>query len=116
MDSTLFKIWGTLPTRERILTCLVLALLWGGVCVSVGLFVLSATTDPGSFFWGGIAGSIVLAYLAFIKKKKDIVSLLTPVYAVIIFTGLEIPSNILLQVLFAASLTILVVRLHIRFS
>lgn len=116
MVSTFFRIWGSLPKRERILTCLVLALLWGGVCTSVGLFALSVMNDPGSFIWGAIAGSFVLAYLAFIKKKRDIVSLLTPVYAMIIFTGLEIPSNILLQILFAASLTILVVRLHIRFS
>lgn len=116
MVSTFFSIWGSLPTRERILTYLVLALLWGGVCTSVGLFALSATNDPGSFIWGAIAGSFVLAYLAFIKKKRDIVSLLTPVYAMIIFTGLELPSNLLLQILFAASLTILVVRLHIRFS
>jgi hypothetical protein len=45
------------------------------------------------------------------------VSLLAPFYAVIIFIfAVEMKPTILLQLLFAASLTVLVVRLNIRFS
>jgi len=102
--------------KEKILSVVILALVWGGVVVAVLLSWLRIIEDPGTFFWGCIAGSIVLAYLALKKKKLDLVSLLTPVYAIIIFTGLEIAPNLLLQVLYAASITVLVIRLHMRFS
>jgi hypothetical protein len=71
---------------------------------------------------GGTAGcflaSCVLAYLAYQKPKKDIVSLLTPLYAVLIFFNGSIEPTLLLpiQVLYAASLTVLVFRLNARFS
>ena len=102
--------------RERTLTILILILLWGGVAAAVLLSALRIIEDPGSFFWGCIAGSFALAYLARIKKKLDVVSLLTPVYAVISFMGLELQPNMTLQTLFAASLTVLIYRLHMQFS
>lgn len=116
MNSTFLQLWGSLPKRERTCTALILVLLWGGIAAAVLLSALRFIDDPGSFFWGCIAGSFVLAYLARIKKKLDIVSLLTPVYAVIIFMGLEISPNMVLQTLYAASLTILLYRLHTQFS
>jgi hypothetical protein len=70
----------------------------------------------------GIAGcvlaSFLLAYLAYLKPKKDIVSLLTPLYAVLIFFNDSFDPTLLLpiQTLYAASITILVLRLNARFS
>ena len=102
--------------RERTLTILVLLLMWGGIAAAVLLSTLHYIDDPGSFFWGCIVGSFVLAYLARIKKKLDIVSILTPVYSVIMFLGLEIKPNMVLQTLYAASVTVLLYRLHLQFS
>jgi len=106
----------SLSFKEKILSVVILVLVWGGIALAVLLSWLHIIEDPGTFFWGCIAGSLVLAYLALKKKKLDLVSLLTPIYAIIIFTGLEITPNLLLQVLYAASITILLVRIHTRFS
>jgi hypothetical protein len=67
---------------------------------------------------GCLLASIILAYLAFRKPKKDIVSLLTPLYAVLIFFNDSFDSTLLfpIQALYAASITILVLRLNARFS
>ena len=116
MNSVFLQLWNSLPKRERTLTILILLLLWGGIAAAFLLSAFHFIGDPGNFYWGCIAGSFVLAYLARIKKKLDIVSLLTPVYAVISFMGLEIQPNMVLQTLYAASLTILIYRLHKQFS
>jgi hypothetical protein len=116
MNLTFPHVWASLPKLERTLTIIILLLVWGGIAVAVLLSALRLIDDPGSFFWGCIAGSFILAYLARIKKKLDFVSLLTPVYALITFMGLEIKPTLLLQTLFAASLTVLLYRLHISFS
>jgi hypothetical protein len=110
------QVLKSLSHKEKILSAAVLALVWGGIVVAVILSDLRIIEDPGTFFWGCIAGSIVLAYLAVKKKKLDLVSLLTPVYAVIIFTCLDITPNLLLQVLYAASITFLLIRIHQRYS
>jgi len=116
MNSTFPQVWASLPKRERTLTILILLCLWGGIAAAFLLSALRFIDDPGSFFWGCIIGSFILAYLSRIKKKLDIVSLLTPVYALISFMGLEIKPNMILQTLYAASLTILIYRLHMQFS
>jgi uncharacterized membrane protein YjjP (DUF1212 family) len=116
MNSVFLQKWDSLPARERTLTLLILILMWGGIASAVLLAALGVINDPGTFFWGCLFGSVLLAYLAYTKKKKDIVALLTPVYAVIIFMGLEITPNLALQTVFAASLTVLIWRLHMRFS
>jgi len=87
-------------------------------------------TGIGIFFWrqgfvlnyqffsaGCIISSCILAYLAWIRPHKDIVAISTPVYAFIFFL---VPSDdlswMVLQLLYAASLTILLVRLKYRFG
>jgi hypothetical protein len=67
---------------------------------------------------GCLLASILLAYLALLKPKKDIVSLLTPLYAVLILFNDSFDPTLLLpiQALYAASITILVLRLNARFS
>ena len=61
---------------------------------------------------GCIIASILLAYLAWIRPKKDIVALTTPIYAVILFIlPSDLVPDLILPILYAISLTILLVRL-----
>lgn len=116
MISSVLQVLQSLSWKEKILTAVILLLVWGGIVVAVTLSHYGIISDPGTFFWGCIAGTLVLSYLSLKKEKLDVVSLLTPVYAVIIFTALEIPPTLFLQILFAASITALVIRLHMQFS
>jgi hypothetical protein len=66
---------------------------------------------------GCIIASIILAYLAWIRPKKDIVALTTPLYAVILFVlPSDLVPDLILPLLYAVSLTILLVRLKYRFG
>jgi len=66
---------------------------------------------------GCIIASIILAYLAWIRPKKDIVALTTPLYAVILFVlPSDLVPDLILPILYAVSLTILLVRLKYRFG
>jgi len=69
------------------------------------------------FAFGCVIGSCLLAYLAWIRPRKDIVSLSTPLYAFIFFVvPTDYASGLILQLLYAVSLTILLVRLKYRFG
>lgn len=106
-----------LTRLEILLSVAIPTLCFGGAAAGILLWQGGYIKDPGSFYWGSIAGSVLLAYFAWIKPRKDIVSLLAPLYAVIIFLlPLENKPTVLLQLLFGASLTVLVVRLNILFS
>lgn len=60
--------------------------------------------------------SIAIAVLALTRKKKDIVSLCTPIFAVLIFViPLETRPGPALEVLYAATITALAIRLEKRF-
>jgi len=73
-------------------------------------------TDIGPYGVGQFAASILLAALAWTMPKKDIVSLMAPIYALLIFVvPLELQPNLLTQVLFAASISLLVIRLNRSF-
>ena len=93
---------------------LVPAISFGGILVSLITGGWTVFLTAGA--WGCVFASFLLAYLAYRKPRKDIVSLLTPLYAVLIFGNLEFSSVMLTQGLYAASLTILVIRLNARFS
>jgi hypothetical protein len=92
------------------------------VWLTVGALSIGATLlgqvlqTPSIGIAGCIIGSVVLAAIAFFKPKRDIVSLLTPMYAIIIFYGLEMPPTIWTQILFAMSITILAIRLEKKFN
>jgi hypothetical protein len=96
--------------QERILTYAVPVVSFGGIIFAVVL-------QQADFVWGCVAGAFILGYLAYIRPRKDIVALCAPIYAVIIFLlpG-EIPHTLPLQLLFAASITILLVRLNRKFG
>ncbi|MFA6226576.1 MAG: hypothetical protein WC620_10495 [Methanoregula sp.] len=69
------------------------------------------------FALGCVIGSCILAYLAWCRPKKDIVALSTPIYAFIFFVvPTDYMSGLVLQLLYAASLTLLLVRLKHRFG
>ncbi len=103
--------------RDRLLAFGVPIAAFGGIPVAIGLARAGLVQDPGSFAWGCVIGSVLLAYLAYLKPRRDIVSLLAPLYALLIFiVPMELPPSLLTQVLFAATLTALVVRLQRSFS
>ena len=101
----------------KFLELLVPVLSFGGTFA--GIFIWSLGFHFGIQYAaiGCVLGSCILVYLAWIRQKKDIVSLTTPIYAFIFFV---VPTDylpgIVLQLLFAASLTILLVRLKYRFG
>jgi len=66
---------------------------------------------------GCIIASFILAYLAWIRPKKDIVALTTPLYSIIFFVlPTDLIPDLILPILYAVSLTILLVRLKYRFG
>jgi hypothetical protein len=106
-----------LSRKEWALSIAVPVVSFGGTGLAILLAWQGVIADAGAFYWGALAGSFLLAWLAWIKPRRDIVSLLAPLYGVIIFLlAVEVQPTVLLQLLFAASLTILVIRLNIRFS
>jgi hypothetical protein len=90
---------------------------FGGILIAFFLLGLGNNQSYRIASYGCIIGSFILAYLAWIRPKKDIVSLTTPLYAVILFV---LPSDLIpdmiLPILYAVSLTILLVRLKYRFG
>lgn len=103
--------------RDLILSAAVPLVSFGGIPVAIALARAGLISDPGPFAWGCVIGSALLAYLAYLKPRKDIVSLCAPLFALFIFiVPMEMPATVLTQVLFAASLTVLVVRLNRSFS
>ncbi len=69
----------------------------------------------------GIAGCILSSFIilgiAILKPKHDLVSLLTPLFAIIIFNPWsEFNRGLLMQTLFAATIVVIAVRLEKRYS
>lgn len=107
----------SLKRYDRFFTIAIPVLAFGGILVAVGLQQAGIIADAGGFVWGSVAASFLLGYFAYIKPKKDIVAICTPLYGIILFLipG-EIPHTVLMQFLFAISITILLVRLNRRFG
>jgi len=99
----------------RYLWLLVPALSWGGVIAEALLPFSPPYLSFGAY--GCVLASLSIVALALRKKRKDIVSLCTPIFALLIFiTPLETPPTLLIEILYAATLTGLVIRLEKRFS
>jgi hypothetical protein len=90
---------------------------FGGALMGIAVWMSDVTVDIRISILGCVLASWVLAYLAWIRPKKDIVALTTPIYS-FIFLGFPIDnfSSVVLELLYAASLTILLVRLKYRFG
>ncbi|HOJ95646.1 MAG TPA: hypothetical protein PK024_02230 [Methanospirillum sp.] len=101
---------------QKVLCVLSLLLPWAGIGVSFILYSMGIIENEGGFIWGSVFGSCVLASLALLFEKKDIVAIMTPVYALIIFFSMEIPWTLFLQFLYACTLTVLLWRLLTRFG
>lgn len=99
------------------LLLLVPVLSFGGFALGIGLQHAGVITDAADFYWGSVFASLLLAGIALGKPRKDIVSLCTPMFALFIFiVPLETKPSLLLQALYAASITALALRLELRFS
>ena len=105
-----------LTRLQKVLCVLSLLLPWAGIAISLTLHFIGITENEGEFIWGCVVGSCVLAALALLLEKKDIVSIITPFYTAIIFFGIEIPWTIFLQFLYSCTLTVLLWRLLTRFA
>ncbi|MCX6690319.1 MAG: hypothetical protein NTZ39_11630 [Methanoregula sp.] len=90
---------------------------FGGALFGIVFWMFDVQIDVRISMLGCVLASWVLAYLAWIRPRKDIVALTTPIYS-FIFLGfpLDTFSVVVLEVLYAASLTILLVRLKYRFG
>jgi len=92
-------------------------LSFGGASLAILFWVTSAVIDFRVSILGCILASWVLAYLAWIRPRKDIVALTTPIYSFIfIAVPTDVFSSVILELLYAASLTVLLVRLKYRFG
>lgn len=66
---------------------------------------------------GCTISSFILAYLAWIRPRKDIVALSTPIYGIIFLASpIEAAAGAVLQLFYAVGLTVLLIRLKRRFS
>jgi len=89
------------------------ALAWGGILAGLLL-----PPSPLWLPWGDLGcflASIAIAVIAYTRKKKDIVSLCLPVIAIFAFLPQDPSPGLPFEVVYAASLTGLVIRLEARF-
>jgi hypothetical protein len=94
---------------------LVPALSWGGILAGMLLPFSPPWLPFGSI--GCVLASLAIAAIALTRHRKDIVSLCTPIFALLIFIiPLETPPGILMQVLYAATISALAIRLEKRFA
>jgi hypothetical protein len=102
---------------EILLSVAVPAPCSGGAALGILLRQGNGNVDAGSFYRGSFSGAVLLACLTLITPIRAMVSLPATQFAVIIFL---LPFGntpaVLLQLLFAAALTILVVRRPLHFS
>ncbi|MDK2989967.1 MAG: hypothetical protein PWR16_1496 [Methanoculleus sp.] len=107
----------TTPGSESRLWIAVPAVSFGGI--GIGL-LLSSVGFPYAV-WAGIAGcvaaSCILCYLAYLKPRRDLVSLFAPLFAFLIFImPNDFSSGATVQTVFAATITLLVVRVEKMFN
>lgn len=89
--------------------------------LGIGIELLLASVGFPYAVWTGIAGcviaSCILCYQAYLKPRKDLVSLFTPLFAFLIFiVPNDISSGVITQTFFAATITFLAVRVEKLFN
>jgi hypothetical protein len=107
------------PKRKRIAyaEALVPVLAFGGTITGMALWNAGVQFEFQYAAIGGFLGSCLLAYLAWTRPTKDIVALSTPIYGFIFLANpIDYTSGVLLQLLYAAGLTVLAARLRYRFG
>jgi hypothetical protein len=90
---------------------------FGGALLAILFQAQGISLDFHIPAFGCVIASCFLAYLAWVRPKKDIVALSTPIYSFLFFiVPTDYSTGILLQLLYAISLTILLIRLKYRFG
>jgi len=90
---------------------------FGGILIAFSLLAQGYLLSFRIAAAGCIIASFILAYLAWIRPKKDIVALTTPMYSIIFFVlPTDLIPDLILPILYAISLTILLVRLKYRYG
>lgn len=108
---------GVRDTRDLYREALVPLLAFGSTLLGIVLWNAGILTDIQYAAAGGFLASCLLAYLAWLRPRKDIVSLSTPIYGFIFFvTPIDYTGGVALQLFYAFGLTVLVIRLHRRFG
>ncbi len=104
-------------SRNRSIEYAVPVLSFAGALVGLLLLLNNIQVDIHIPILGSLFASFALAYLAWIRPRKDIVALSTPVYSIVFLAfPLDNVSAFILEVLYAVSLTALLVRLKYRFG
>jgi hypothetical protein len=104
-------------TRTLYQEALVPLLAFGSTLLGLVLWNAGLLTEMQYAGIGGFLASCLLAYLAWLRPRKDIVSLSTPIYGFIFMvTPIDYTGGIAFHLLYACGLTLLVVRLHYRFG
>ena len=90
---------------------------FGGALLALFFSGSGSSIDIRYFGAGCVISSFALAYLAWIRPRKDIVALTTPIYSVIFFiVPSDLSVTIFLELLYSISLTILLIRMKSRFG
>lgn len=103
--------------RILYLEALVPLLAFGSTFIGIALWNAKVLPEIQYAGAGGFLASCLLAYLAWTRPRKDIVSLSTPIYGFIFFvTPIDYTGGAVLQLIYACGLTLLTARLHRRFG
>jgi len=104
-------------TRDLFREALVPLLAFGSTILGIVLWNAGILAEIQYAAVGGFLASCLLAYLAWLRPRKDIVSLTTPIYGFLFMVNqIDYTGGVVLQLLYACGLTALVVRLHKRFG
>lgn len=102
--------------RNLYLEVLVPVLAFSSTLFGIVLWNTGILTEIQYAGAGGFLASCLLAYLAWTRPRKDIVSLTTPIYGFIFFvTPMDYTGGVMFHLLYACGLTMLAARLHSRF-
>lgn len=86
----------------------------------IGIIIGEITKDSvlaSAGIWGCIISSFIVCGIALLKPRRDLVSLLVPIFAILIFNPWsEFNTGLMMQILFAATITVIAVRLEKRYS
>jgi hypothetical protein len=89
------------------------ALAWGGILLFLAFPVQTPVLSLSLGDFGCILASVAIAVIAYGRKKRDIVSLCVPLFALFIFIlPLEAKPGLAMDLMYAATLTALVIRLE----
>lgn len=103
--------------KQRYLELAIPIFSFGVTLIGVLVWMMGFEINFQFFAFGCVISSCLLAYLAWIRPKKDIVALSTPIYAFIFFVvPTDYVSGLTLQILYSVSLTLLLIRLKYRFG